>query len=244
MSLGSTRERAVDERGAEVEVDAVRLVCELADRFAVGALGVGERVGGLRAGGLAFALRGLAGRGRLVAVLVDAAGQGLLDELAVELAVGDDRRAVLELDEHARGPRLIDLDLGEVDRVARVAVGVELLVERVELGALLVGLLAEPQIGDLARADPAEVGGERLRAADLPQRAADEPRGLGLQTLAQPRGVVVVDVLDDKLLDRLGDVADAPQGVDAGKRQLAFADELLRALGQLEELDAGGDPLL
>jgi len=54
----------------------------------------------------------------------------------------------------------------------------------------------------------------------------------------------VVDVLDHELLDRPGDLADATQRVDAGERQLAFADELLGALGELEELDAGGHPLL
>ena len=78
---------------------------------------LGERIRGL-ASALAVAA-GLA-LGGLVGDRASQLGDGprdrLLDQLAIQRAVDDERRAVLELDHHAGGARLVDVLVGEADR--------------------------------------------------------------------------------------------------------------------------------
>ena len=161
----------------------------------------------------------------------------LLDELAVERAVDDDRPAVLELDQHAGGARLVDVLLAEAHGRRAVGVAVELAVQLLGLRVQLLGLLAQPQLGDLVRARRVQVGGEHLVVAGVGERGVEHPAGLAREPLGGPR-VAVVEVGDDGVEQLRRDRADRAQLVDGGQRDDAVADQLLGALGQLEELDA------
>ena len=108
MSPGSTVGQVVDERVAEVEVGAVRLVGQLAQLRV--ALALGRRSTGSAGCLLARAVFfSLAAAVALACEVVVGALDRALDELAVERAVDDDRPAALELDQHAGGARLVDV---------------------------------------------------------------------------------------------------------------------------------------
>ena len=72
------------------------------------------------------------------------------------------RPGPLELDQHAGCACLIDVGVGEAHRRRAVGVAVELLVQLLGVRVELVGLLAQPQLGDLVRAGGVQVGGEHL----------------------------------------------------------------------------------
>jgi hypothetical protein len=130
----------VDQRVAEVEVDAVRLVGQLAQVRVALALGERHRVGGLPAGASGLLL--LRCRGGLGLELVVGALDRALDELAVQRPVDDDRPArSIELDQHAGGARLVDVGVGEPDLRRAVGVAVALAVQLLGLGVELLGLL-------------------------------------------------------------------------------------------------------
>jgi hypothetical protein len=76
-----------------------------------------------------------------------------------------------------------------------------------------------------------------LRAASRTQP------GLARQALGRPR-VAVVEVGDHRLEEFRGDAADRAQLVDGGQVDRALADELLRAVGELEDLHPRGHALL
>ncbi|UUY05133.1 hypothetical protein LRS13_06280 [Svornostia abyssi] len=108
--------QVVQQRVAEVEVDAVRLVCELAQLGVALALGQGDRGG--RGGRLGACARGLLGRGGfgdLDLEFVDGALDRVADELSVDGAVDDDRAAMLELDQDAGRSGPVDVVVGEAD---------------------------------------------------------------------------------------------------------------------------------
>src|ERR1700685_1655096 len=71
-------------------------------------------------------------------LLGEGAVDGLLGQLAVDGAVGDDRGALLELDQHARGAGLVDVCLLEADR--RWPVGVAVVLPMELLGLFVGGL--------------------------------------------------------------------------------------------------------
>ena len=100
-----------------------------------------------------------------------------LDQLAVQRAVDDDRPAALELDQHAGGARLVDVLVGEADLRRAVGVAVELLVQLLGLRVELLGLLAQPQLGDLVRARGVQVGGEHLAVARVVSAASSTQPG-------------------------------------------------------------------
>ena len=231
----------VHERVPEVGVGAVRLIGELAQLRVALALGHGERVGRRRGGPLGLLVLG--DRLRFgVQVVVGALDRGL-DELAVERAVDDDRPSVLELDQHAGGARPVDVLVGEPHRRRAVGVAVELLVQLLGVRVELLGLLAQPQLVDLGRARGVQVGGEHLAVAGVRERGVEYPAGLARQPLGGPR-VAVVEICDHGV-EQLGrDGADRAQLVDRREVDDSLADQLLRALGELEQLDPGGDALL
>ena len=160
---------------------------------------------------------------------------GDLDELAVQRAVDDDRPAALELDQHPGGARLVDVRVGEADLRRAVGVAVQLLVQLLGLRVELLGLLAEPQLGDLVRAGAVQVGGEHLAVAGVGEGGVEHPAGLAREPLGGP-GVAVVEVGDDGVQQLRRDRADRAQLVDGGQVDDVLADQLLRALGQLEDL--------
>ena len=171
---------------------------------------------------------------------LDGPGDGLLDQLAVERAVGDDRRAALELDQHAGGARLVDVGLLEPDRRRPVRVAVELLVQLLGLAVGGLGLLAEPQLGDVVAADRVQVGRER-RAAAAAQRLAERPARVARQLRAG-------DIAGGDRLDHAGAQlarhrGDRQQGVDSADRECTRVEQLLRRLGQLEDLRPRADEL-
>jgi hypothetical protein len=166
-----------------------------------------------------------------------------LDELAVERAVDDDRPALLELDQDAGCARLIDVAVGEADLGRAVGVAVELLVQFLRVGVELLGLLAEAELGDLAPAGGVQVGGEDLAVAGVRERGVEHPAGLAGEALGGP-GVAVVEVGDHGVEQVGGDLADRAELVDGGQVDDAFADQLLTALGQLENLHACCDAVL
>ena len=166
-----------------------------------------------------------------------------LDELAVQRAVDDDRPALLELDQHAGGARLVDVGVGEPDLRRAVGVAVELLVQLLRLGVELLGLLAQSQLGDLVRAGAVQVGGEHLAVAGVRERGVEHPARLAGEPLGGP-GVAVVEVGDDGVEQVGGDGADRAQLVDGGQVDDVVADQLLGALGQLEDLHARGHAVL
>jgi hypothetical protein len=136
---------------------------------------------------------------------------------------------------HARCARLIDLGIDEPHKLRRVRVGVELFEELVYLCRPLSGDLAEIELGDVPRPEADHVLGRRPRRTDRLDRLADHPAGLALEPIASPGSVVVIEVLDHERLDWPRNLADLAQHVDARQRDLAGADHLLGALGQLEQ---------
>jgi hypothetical protein len=232
---------AGDQRVPEVEVGAVRLVGELPELRVALALGDRDRVHGLvgRAGGLLL----LCGRGGLgLEVVVGALDRGL-DELSVERAVNDDRPAALELDQHSRGARLVDVLVAEAHLRRPVGVAVELPVERFGQLVELLGLLAQAQLGDLAAAGAVQVGREHLAVTAVGQRGIEDPAGLPGQALGGP-GVAIVEVGDHGVEQAGRRLADRAELVDGGQVDHAVADQLLRALRELEDLHARGDAAL
>jgi hypothetical protein len=153
----------VDQRVPEVEVDAVRLVGQLAQLCVALPLRDRDGVGGLLAGAGGLLL--LRRRGGLGLEAVVGALDRCLGELAVERAIDDDRPALLELDQDAGGARLIDVRVGEADLGRAVSVAVDVRVQFLCVGVELLGLLAQAQLGDLARAGAVPVGGEHLGVA-------------------------------------------------------------------------------
>ena len=107
----------------------------------------------------------------------------------------------------------------------------------------LLGLLAEAQLGDLAAARGVQVGGEHLAVAAVAQRGVEHPARLAREPLGGPR-VAVIQVRDDGVEQTGRDRADRAQLVDGGQVDDPVADQLLRALGQLEDLHPGGDAVL
>ena len=105
----------------------------------------------------------------------------------------------------------------------------------------LLGLLAEAQLGDLVRAGAVQVGGEHLAVAGVGERSVEHPAGLAREPLGGP-GVAVVKVGDNGVKQLGRDHADRPQLVDGGQVDDVLANELLRALGQLQDLHPGRDP--
>jgi hypothetical protein len=88
-----------------------------------------------------------------------------------------------------------------------------------------------------------QVGSEHLAVADVGERGVEHPAGLAHEPLRGPR-VAVVEVGDDSVQQVGCDRADGAELVDGGQVDDPLADELLCALGQLEDLHAGGDALL
>ena len=152
-------------------------------------------------------------------------------------AVNDQRPAALELDHHPGGAGLVDLRLAEAD-VGAVGVAVELAGELDRSLIQRLGLLAQPQRGDVVRVDAAEVRGEHL-AVGLAQRGVQHPARLARQPLGGPL-VAVGQVGDQRVQQRRRDVADGAQLLDAAEGDLAGADHLLRGLGELEQPHPGG----
>ena len=205
------------------------------------ALALGHRDRIRRRPGRALGLLVLGGRRDLgLQVGVGALDRGL-DQLSVKAAVDDDRPAGVELDQHAGGAGTVDVLLGEADRRRTVGVTVELTVKPLALRVELLGLLAQPQPGDLACAGGVQVGGEHAAGvAGVGESGLEHPAGLTHESLRRPR-VAVVQVRDHGLQQGRGDRADRTQLIDRGQRDRAVADHLLGALGQLEHLDAGAD---
>ena len=77
--------------------------------------------------------------------------------------------------------------VGEADLRRPVGVAVELLVQLLGLGVELLGLLAQPQLGDLVRARGVQVGGEHLAVAGVRQRGVEHPAGLARRAARRPR---------------------------------------------------------
>ena len=69
------------------------------------------------------------------------------------------------------------------------------------------------------------------------QCGVEHPAGLAGEALGGP-GVAVVEVGDHGVEQAGGDLADRAQLVDGGQVDDALADQLLSALGQLEDLHA------
>ena len=88
-----------------------------------------------------------------------------------------------------------------------------------------------------------QVGGEHLVVAGVGERGVEHPAGLAREPLGRPR-VAVVEVGDDGVEQLRRDRADRAQLIDGGQRDDAVADQLLGALGQLEQLDARRDARL
>jgi hypothetical protein len=124
-----------------------------------------------------------------------------------------------------------------VHRRRAVGVAVQLSVQLLRLRVELLGLLAEPQLGDLVRARGLQVGGEHLAAATVGQRGVEHPAGLAREPLGGPR-VAIVEVGDHRAQQLRRDRADRAQLVDSGQVDDVLADQLLGALGQLEDLHA------
>jgi len=131
MLSGATRGQLGEQLGAKVEVRAVRLAGELAQRRAV--LGVDLLAW------CAFALGGTGppaarlGRGA-IAQLLNGPRDRLLGQLAVQRWVGDDRVAAIQLDQDPSGAGLIGVGWVEAKRRRAVGVLVDLLVELLGLG--------------------------------------------------------------------------------------------------------------
>jgi len=99
----------------------------------------------------------------------------------------------------------------------------------------LLGLLAEPQLDDLLRGRAVQVGGEHLPVPGVGERGVEHPAGLAREPLGGP-GVAVVEVGDDGVQQLRRGRTDRAQLVDGGQVDDGLADQLLRALGQLEDL--------
>jgi hypothetical protein len=157
-----------------------------------------------------------------------------LDELAVERAIDDDRPSgAVELDQHPSRTRLVGVLVGEADLRRAVGVAIELLVQLVGLLVELLRLLAEPQIRNRAATRRVQVGGEHLAVTAVRQRGVEHPARLAGQPLSGP-GVAVVEVGDHGIEQAGRDLPDRAELVDGGQVDDALADQLLRALGQLE----------
>ena len=164
----------------------------------------------------------------------------LLGELAVQRAVGDARRAAVELDQHPGRPRLVDVGGHEAKRRRAVGVPVDLLVQLLGLGDERVGLRAQPQRLEVTVVDGAQVDAEAVLVG-VAQRLADRPTRIAGELRSGDR--LVCDALHELPRDRRRDVADAQQRVDRADGDRAAADELLSGLGQLEDLCPGADEL-
>jgi hypothetical protein len=66
---------------------------------------------------------------------------------------------------------LVDVGVGEAHLGRSVGVAVELAVQLLGVGVELLGLLAEPQLGDLVRGRAVQVGGEHLAVARSVRRS-------------------------------------------------------------------------
>ena len=131
-----------------------------------------------------------------------------------------------------------------LNRIARraVRVAVKLLVQRGGFVEQCLGLLPEPQIGDLVAVELGQMGGEHLARAAA-KRGVDHPPRLAGEALGRPL-VAVAQVGDHGFEQLRADLADAAQLLDGGERDHALAGQLLRLLGELEQLHARGDALL
>jgi hypothetical protein len=149
----------------------------------------------------------------------------------------------LELDQDAGRAGLVDVLVGEADLRRAVGVAVELLVQLLGLLVELLGLLAQSQVGDLVRARGMQVRGEHLTVPAMGEGGVEDPAGLAVQALGGP-GVAVVEVGDHGVEQARCDIADRAELVDGSQMDDALADQLLRALGQLEDLHSGGHAVL
>ena len=108
---------------------------------------------------------GLALLGDALAQFLGRPRDRLLGQLAIQRAVGDDRRAAVQLDQDAGGAGLVDVGLGEAERGRSVGVAVKLTVQLLGLLDERVGVLAQPQAGQVGEAHVVEVRPEdALRA--------------------------------------------------------------------------------
>ncbi len=136
-------------------------------------LGIGlAPAGGLRRLALLLSCRGF--RSQLHGRALDR----LLAQLPVDGAVGDDRRAAVELDEHAGGARLVDVLLAEADRRSAVRVAVDPLGQPGRLLEQLLGPLPQLQRGNLVGVEAGEVSGEHTSAVVGAQRGVNHPSRL------------------------------------------------------------------
>src|SRR5438128_2007881 len=227
------------QRGAEVEVRPVRPGRQLADGSAV--LGIEL----LLRSALVLALRPVARTLSLCALLrgaqlLERALDRLLGQLAVESAVGDDRRAVIELEQHTGGPCLVDFRLAEADRRWAIGVALDLRVQRLGLGVGGLDLLTQAQLGDVVGAERGQVGAERL-AAVFAQGIADHPAGVARELLAAD--LSGGDRSHGRVAESRRHLGDLRQRRDRAHGQLAAADQLLGGLGQLEDLRPGAHEL-
>ena len=138
---------------------------------------------------------------------------------------------------------MVDVGVGEPDLRRAVGVAVELALQLLGVRVELLGLLAQPQLGDLARARRVQVGGEHLAVARVRERGVEHPARLTGEPLGGP-GIAVIEVGDHGVQQLRRDLADRAQLVDRGEGDDVFADQLLGALGQLEDLHARGHAAL
>jgi hypothetical protein len=144
-------------------------------------------------------------------------------------------RLFFEFDQHSGGARLVDVLVAEAHRRWAVGVAVELAVQLLGPAVELLDLPAETELGDLVRAGAVHVGGEHPAVPSVAQGGVEHPAGLTREPLGGP-GVAVVEIGDNRAEQRGRDRADRPQVVDGRERDDALADQLLGALGQLENL--------
>jgi len=144
------------------------------------------------------------------------------------------------VENHSGSAGLVDVALGEPHRWRPVCVTVELLVQRGGFVEQCLGLLAEPEISDLVAVELGQMGGEHLGRAAA-KRGVDHPSRLSGEALGRPL-VAVSQVADHGFEQLRADLANAAQLLDGRERDHPLAGQLLRLLGQLEQLDARCDP--
>ena len=166
----------------------------------------------------------------------------MLCELAVQVAVDNDRVAVVELDQHASGACLVDLCRAELHARRPVGVAVELAVQLLGLRISCGDLLAEAQLPDLVLAERAEVGGKH-RGLGFAERLGEHPAGIAREPPGVGCAAVAVEERDQRVERAVGDLADRGQLIERAERQLAAAEHLLRPLRQREDLHSRGHAL-